>query len=65
VAASEPLTIAIADDHAIVRQGLRLMLEAEAELSIVGEASDVEETFRLLQEASRACSCLTSTCGAD
>lgn len=47
--ASEPLTIVIADDHAIVRQGLRLMLEAEEELSIVGEASDLEETYRLLQ----------------
>ena len=52
MAASEPLTIVIADDHAIVRQGLRLMLEAEEELSIVGEASDIEETFRLLQERS-------------
>jgi two-component system response regulator NreC len=50
VAASEPLTIAIADDHAIVRQGLRLMLEADEELSIVGEASDLGETFNLLQE---------------
>jgi two-component system response regulator NreC len=49
VTASEPLTIVIADDHAIVRQGLRLMLEAEEELSIVGEASDLEETYRLLQ----------------
>ncbi len=47
--ASEPLTIVIADDHAIVRQGLRLMLEAEEDLSIVGEASDLEETFRLLK----------------
>jgi DNA-binding NarL/FixJ family response regulator len=27
VAASEPLTIVIADDHAVVREGLRLLLE--------------------------------------
>jgi two-component system, NarL family, response regulator NreC len=50
VSVSEPLTIVIADDHAIVRQGLRLMLEAEDELSIVGEASDLDETFTLLRE---------------
>jgi hypothetical protein len=35
VSASESLTIVIADDHAIVRQGLRLLLDAEQELSIV------------------------------
>ena len=40
----------IADDHAIVRQGLRLLLEAESGLSIVGEASDLEETSRLLRD---------------
>jgi two-component system response regulator NreC len=50
VAASEPLTIVIADDHAIVRQGLRLLLEAEPELTIVGETSDLEELFKLLRE---------------
>lgn len=49
---SEPLTVVIADDHAIVRQGLRLLLEAESGLSIVGEASDLVETARLLREQS-------------
>jgi two-component system response regulator NreC len=49
VTASDPVTIVIADDHGIVRQGLRLMLEAEEKLSIVGEASDLEETCRLVQ----------------
>ena len=33
-------TIVLADDHPIVRQGLRALLETEANLSIVGEASD-------------------------
>lgn len=47
---TEPLTVVIADDHAIVRQGLRLLLEAEPGLSIVGEASDLEETSRILRE---------------
>lgn len=47
---TEPVTVVIADDHAIVRQGLRLLLEAEPGLSIVGEASDLEETSRILRE---------------
>ena len=43
--------ILIADDEALIRDGLRMMLEAEADLEVVGEASDglaaVEEARRL------------------
>jgi two-component system response regulator NreC len=39
----------IADDHAVVRQGLRLLLETEPDLTVVGEASDLEETFAVLR----------------
>ncbi len=42
------LTIVIADDHAVVRDGLRMMLEAEADFSVVGEASDLAQTHALL-----------------
>jgi two-component system response regulator NreC len=45
-----PLTIVIADDHAVVRQGLRLLLESEDDLAVVGESSDVQETCTLLRE---------------
>jgi two-component system, NarL family, response regulator NreC len=45
-----PLTIVIADDHAVVRQGLRLLLESEDDLAVVGESSDVAETCALLRE---------------
>jgi two-component system, NarL family, response regulator NreC len=45
-----PLTIVIADDHAVVRQGLRLLLETEEDLAVVGEASDLEETLAVLRE---------------
>lgn len=38
----------IADDHAVVRDGLRMMLEAEADFAVVGEACDLEETHALL-----------------
>jgi DNA-binding NarL/FixJ family response regulator len=33
-------TIVLADDHHVVRQGLRALLEAEPELSVVGEAAE-------------------------
>ena len=35
-----PARIVLADDHEVVRQGLRALLEKEAGLSVVGEASD-------------------------
>ena len=50
MAASTPLTVVIADDHAVVREGLRMLLEAEQDLAVVGEASDLEETCTMLRE---------------
>jgi two-component system, NarL family, response regulator NreC len=35
-----PATVVLADDHHVVREGLRLLLEAQPDLSVVGEASD-------------------------
>jgi two-component system, NarL family, response regulator NreC len=35
-----PVTIALADDHQVVREGLRLVLEAQPDFSVVGEAAD-------------------------
>ena len=52
VSASSPITIVIADDHAVVRQGLRLLLEAEDDLAVVGESSDVPQTCGLLRDHS-------------
>jgi two-component system response regulator NreC len=42
-------TIVIADDHAVMRSGLRMLLEAEDDLEVVAEAGDVEETIRKLK----------------
>lgn len=41
------IKILIADDHLIIRQGLRLILETEHEFEIAGEASDGAEAIRL------------------
>jgi two-component system response regulator NreC len=45
-----PLSIVIVDDHAIVRQGLRLLLETEDDFAVVGEASDLEQARSVLAE---------------
>ncbi|MDQ4127928.1 MAG: response regulator transcription factor [Actinomycetota bacterium] len=37
----------IADDHALVREGIRAVLEAEPDLEVVGEARDGREAVRL------------------
>jgi two-component system, NarL family, response regulator NreC len=50
MAAAASLTLVIADDHAVVREGLRMLLESEDDLSVVGEASDLGETYALLRE---------------
>ncbi len=44
--------ILIADDHGIVRKGLRLQLEQYEEFQVVGEASDGREAVRLAEELS-------------
>jgi DNA-binding NarL/FixJ family response regulator len=42
-------TIVLADDHPVVRQGLRALLEAEEDLRVIGEASDGLEAVRLVE----------------
>jgi NarL family two-component system response regulator YdfI len=41
------IRILIADDHLIIRQGLRLILETEEDFDLVGEAIDGAEALRL------------------
>jgi DNA-binding NarL/FixJ family response regulator len=42
-----PTRILLADDHAVVRRGLRLVLEGEPDLRVVAEAGDGAEAVRL------------------
>jgi DNA-binding NarL/FixJ family response regulator len=46
---SDLISILLADDHKIVRQGVRALLEYEPDLEIVGEASDRAEALALLE----------------
>lgn len=41
------VTVVIADDHAVVRKGLRMLVDAEPGLRVVAEAGDVPEALRL------------------
>ena len=45
-AAEETITIVVADDHHVVRSGLRLLLEMEGEFDVVAEAADADAALR-------------------
>jgi two-component system, NarL family, response regulator NreC len=44
--ATDSITIVLADDHAVVRSGLRMLLEAESDIEVVAEAGDVDAARR-------------------
>jgi DNA-binding NarL/FixJ family response regulator len=44
------MRILLADDHAIVRRGLRSLLESQPDLTVVAEAGDGMEAWRLASE---------------
>ena len=43
------ITVLLADDEVLVRSGLRLILETEPDIEVVGEASDGRQAFELTQ----------------
>jgi len=44
------ITVLLADDHAVVREGLRVLLEAEGDLEVVGEAQTGREAVQLTRK---------------
>jgi DNA-binding NarL/FixJ family response regulator len=44
--------VLLVDDHPIVRQGIRRLLEQESDLAVTGEAGDVESAMQLVRAAS-------------
>jgi two-component system response regulator NreC len=42
----ETITIVLADDHPVVRSGLRMLLEAEDDIEVLAETGDVDSTRR-------------------
>ena len=47
---SRPIRVLLADDHSIMRDGLRVMLEQSGEFEVVGQARDGEEAVRAASE---------------
>jgi two-component system, NarL family, response regulator NreC len=45
-----PITLLLAEDHRVVRAGLRLLLERQDGIEVVGEAGDIAETERRASE---------------
>ena len=44
------IQLLIADDHAVLRAGLRILLEAQPDMTVVGEATDGEETVAKVED---------------
>jgi DNA-binding NarL/FixJ family response regulator len=47
---ADKITVLLVDDHALVRKGFRRMLEDDAAIAVVGEASDGNEAVKLAIE---------------
>ncbi len=45
-----PIRVLIADDHSMIRTGLRTLLKSDPEIVVVGEAGDGRETYRSVEE---------------
>jgi DNA-binding NarL/FixJ family response regulator len=43
----QKVTVLLADDHTVVRQGLRALLEAEEDMSVVGEAENGRQAVQM------------------
>lgn len=46
------IRVLVADDHAILRSGLRLLISGQPDMEVVGEAGDVDEAVRLARTTS-------------
>ena len=44
-----PIRIVLADDHVVVRTGLRLLLDGEDDFEVVAEAGEIETTSRMVR----------------
>lgn len=44
---SKRISVLIADDHALIREGIKQILELEEDIHVVGQANNGEEAFEL------------------
>jgi two-component system response regulator NreC len=50
MAAEREITVVLADDHNVIRAGLRAMLEAQPDLRVIGEAADAAAAAKLVND---------------
>lgn len=62
---SSKTRILIADDHAVLRSGLRMLINAQADMSVVGEAANCEEAVKKASELTPDLMLLDITMGDD
>ena len=46
----EMIRILIVDDHAMLRAGLKLLIEGQSDMRVVGEAGDLRSAIQVAQE---------------
>lgn len=56
------ISVLIADDHTVVRDGLRALLEAESDIEVVGEAENGRQVVELAKKVAPAVVTWTSPC---
>ncbi|HTJ75205.1 MAG TPA: response regulator transcription factor [Acidimicrobiales bacterium] len=47
---ADPIRVVISDDHQLFRRGLKMVLEAEEDIEVVGEAADGQEALARVEE---------------
>ena len=47
MASNERIRVLVADDHAVLRAGLRMLLDAQPDMAVVGEADNAERAAAL------------------
>lgn len=58
----EQIKVMIADDHSLIREGLRQLLEFDGSIKVVGEASNGVDCLEKLSECNRKFYCWISIC---
>lgn len=46
----QPIRVLLADDHTVVREGLRILLEQQVDIAVVAEAADGREAVQMAEE---------------
>ena len=59
---SQPARLLLADDHALVRSGLRMILDAEPDFQVVAEAANGYEALQALEHTPGTLPSSTSPC---